>query len=145
MPSGERHPIDALRKTLSAEVPSLLKKEHIEGVSIAVVRDRKIVLTMAFGLRNAVTCEPITPQSVFEAYSLTKPLVAYQALNLCQQGLLDLDRPLDDYLRTPYMGHDPRAKRITARTVLAHTSGLPDEETARHMMFAPGERWSYST
>jgi CubicO group peptidase (beta-lactamase class C family) len=110
-----------------------------------MVRDRKIVLTLGFGLRNAVTREPITPQSVFEAYSLTKPLVAYRALNLCQQGRLDLDRPLDDYLRRPYIGHDPRTEHITARTVLAHTSGLPDEETERRIMFTPGEQWSYST
>src|SRR5688572_6446914 len=145
MPIKGKQPIDELREALTAKVSSLLKKGHIQGASIALVRDRKIVLTRAFGLRNSVTRDPITPQSVFEAYSLTKPLVAYRALNLCQKGLLELDRPLDDYLSMPYIGNDHRTQLITARTILSHTSGLPDEETERHLTFTPGEQWSYST
>jgi CubicO group peptidase (beta-lactamase class C family) len=141
---GGQH-IDELKKALIAEVSSLLKNGHIEGVSIAIVRDRKIVLIMGIGLRNSVTREPITTQSVFEAYSLTKPLVAFRALKLCHQGILDLDHPLDDYLIRSYIGNDPRTEHITARTVLAHTSGLPDEETERRIIFTPGDRFSYST
>src|SRR5262245_303202 len=89
---------DEIEETLAVEVPRHLKEHHIEGVSIALIRDRKINLTLAYGLRNSVTGEPMTPQTSFEAYSLTKPLVAYRALNLYRNGVLDLDRPLDDYL-----------------------------------------------
>lgn|SRR5262249_34810989 len=136
---------DQIEEALAVELPRHLKERHVEGVCIALIRDRKIVLTLAYGLRNSVTCEPITPQNIFEAYSLTKPLVAYRALNLCRKGVLDLDRPLDDYLNTPYIGNDHRARLITARTVLSHTSGLPDDETERRITFTPGEQWSYST
>jgi len=138
-------PSDAIKEALAVEVPRLLKERHVEGVCIALISERKIVLTVGYGLRNAVTGAPLTPQTIFEAYSLTKPLVAYHALNLCQNGVLDLDRPLDDYRNTPYIGHDHRAGRITARTVLAHTSGLPDDETERRITFTPGAQWSYST
>lgn len=136
---------DEIEEALAVEVPRHLNERHVEGASIALIRDRKIVLTLGYGLRNSVTRDPITPQSIFEAYSLTKLLVAYRALNLCRNGVLDLDRPLDDYLETPYVGNDRRAGLITARTVLSHTSGLPDDETERRIAFAPGERWSYST
>jgi CubicO group peptidase (beta-lactamase class C family) len=136
---------DAIKEALAVEVPRLLKERHVAGVSIALISDRTIVLTVGYGLRNAVTGDPITPQNVFEAYSLTKPLVAYQALNLCRNGVLDLDRPLDNYLNTPYIGNDQRAGLITARSVLAHTSGLPDDETERRIIFTPGAQWSYST
>src|SRR5262245_6777661 len=108
-----------IEEALAVEVPRHLNEHHAEGVSIALIRDRKIVLTLGYGLRNSVTCDPITPQNVFEAYSLTKPLVAYRALNLCLNGVLDLDRPIDDYLDTPYIGNDHRAGLITARAVLS--------------------------
>ena len=136
---------DAVKAALAVEVPRLQKEHHIAGVSIALISDRTIVLTVGYGLRNSVTGDPLTPQHIFEAYSLTKPLVAYRALNLCRNGALDLDRPLDDYLNTPYIRNDHRAGLITARTVLAHTSGLPDDECERRISFTPGEHWSYST
>jgi CubicO group peptidase (beta-lactamase class C family) len=136
---------DEIKEALAAEVPRRLKEFYIEGVSIALIRDRKIALTLAYGLRNSVTREPLTRQNIFEAYSLTKPLVAYRALNLCRNGVLDLDRSLDDYLNTPYIGDDYRARLITARSILSHTSGLPDGETERRIAFTPGEQWSYST
>lgn len=136
---------DEIEAALAVNIPGLLKEFHVEGLSIALIRDRKILLTSGYGLSNAITRSPITPQSLFEAYSLTKPLVAYRALQLCQSGVLHLDRPLDDYLNTPYIGNDPRSRLITARSVLSHTSGLPDEETERRILFTPGEQWSYST
>lgn len=136
---------DEIEEALALEVPRHLEERRVEGASIALIRDRKIVLTSGYGLRNSVTRDPITPRSIFEAYSLTKPLVAYGSLNLCRNGVLDLDRPLDDYLDAPYIGDDRRAGLITARTVLSHTSGLPDDETERRIAFTPGERWSYST
>lgn len=136
---------EEIEEALAVEVPRLLKERPVEGASIALIRDRQIILTLGYGLRNSLTRDPITPRNVFEAYSLTKPLVAYRALNLCQNGALDLDRPLDDYLNTSYIGNDHRAGLITARTVLSHTSGLPDDETERRITFTPGEQWSYST
>ena len=136
---------DEIEEALAVEVPRQLKQLHVEGVSIALIRARKLVLTLGYGLRNSVTGDPLTPQTIFEAYSLTKPLVAYRALHLCQNGILDLDRPLDDTLNTPYIGTDPRSRLITTRTVLSHASGLPDDETERRIIFTPGEQWSYST
>jgi CubicO group peptidase (beta-lactamase class C family) len=145
MPLKTKQPTGELRDTLAAEAPRLLKERHVEGISIALVLDREIVLAMGFGLRNSVTRDPITPQSMFEAYSLTKPLVAYRALDLCQQGALELDRPLDNYLSASYICDDHRARLITARMILTHKSGLPDEDTERHIAFTPGEGWLYST
>jgi len=136
---------NAIEAALAVEVPRLLSAQHVEGVALALIRKRKLVLAVGYGVRNAVTGEPMTPHTLFEAYSLTKPLVAYRALQLYRNGVLELDRPLDAYLATPYPEQDSRAGRITARTVLAHTSGLPDEETERRLIFTPGAQWSYST
>jgi CubicO group peptidase (beta-lactamase class C family) len=82
---------------------------------------------------------------VFEAASLSKPVFAYLVLRLADRGELDLDRPLADMLRYPRVAHDERARRITARMVLGHGTGLPnwggEQLTLR---FEPGTAYGYS-
>ncbi|MCG8434888.1 MAG: beta-lactamase family protein, partial [Gammaproteobacteria bacterium] len=88
----------------------------------------------------------VTPDTLFEAASLSKPVFAYGVWRLARQGRLDLDRPLAEILPFPE-GSDPMTALITARHVLSHTSGLknkliadlPAEVTAR-----PGAEWRYS-
>jgi CubicO group peptidase (beta-lactamase class C family) len=83
---------------------------------------------------------------VFEAASLGKPLFAYAVLKLVDAGVLDLDRPLHDYFASPE-ADTPRMRRVTARHVLTHTSGLPNW---RHQpgplapVTEPGETYAYS-
>ena len=62
---------------------------------------------------------------MFEAASLGKPLFAYAVLRLVDAGRFDLDRPLYDYPPVPE-ADTPRMRRVTARHVLSHTSGLPN-------------------
>jgi CubicO group peptidase (beta-lactamase class C family) len=138
-------PLDDRRDVLNAEVPILLEEKHIQGLSLALIQDQKIILEMGFGVRNSLTGNPITIQSVFEAYSLTKPLVAYRALDLYQKGSFDLERPLENYTSEPCVYYDHRSKFITARTILCHTSGFPDVEPKQGFAFTPGTQWSYST
>lgn len=137
--------ITDLRSLLTAEIPGLLNAKHIEGASIAFIQNCDVVASMAFGVKNTITNDPVTPQTMFEAYSLTKPLIAYSILAFCREGVLDLDQPLDEYLNAPCLMGDRRSGQITARMLLCHTGGLPDDETDHRILFNPGERWSYST
>ncbi|HEX2078648.1 MAG TPA: serine hydrolase, partial [Longimicrobium sp.] len=62
-------------------------------------------------------------------------------------GVLELDRPLWDYLPEPALAQDPRARRMTARMVLSHTTGLQNERIGGEplaLAFTPGERFRYS-
>jgi len=63
---------------------------------------------------------------VFEAASLSKPVMAYAVLKLADAGKLDLDKPLSQYLDKPYIDNDERLNLITARRVLTHTTGFPN-------------------
>ena len=78
-------------------------------------------------LRRAVEdpAQPVSEETVFEAASLGKPVFAYAVLRLVDAGVLDLDRPLYDYLPIPE-ANKPRMKRVTPRQVLSHTTGLPN-------------------
>ncbi|KGT10301.1 hypothetical protein NV63_00790 [Elizabethkingia anophelis] len=86
---------------------------------------------------------PIKP--FFEAASLSKPVFSYFVLKLAHEGKLNLDKPLYQYLPADNIS-DERYKKITARMVLSHTTGLPNwsEITPIPLLFNPGEKFSYS-
>lgn len=96
------------------------------GLSIAVIDGGKVVYHRALGVSDRSTGAKIDEGSIFEAASLSKPVFAYFVLRLVQDGLLELDRPLADYLPMPELAHDPRYRTITARMALAHTTGFPN-------------------
>lgn len=135
---------------LEGSIPRLLADGDVPGLSIALVRDGKLVWHHGFGVRNAVTKEPVTDDTVFEAASLSKPVFAYAVLKLVDNGKLDLDTPLNKYLPGNYdVGTDARINQITARRVLSHTTGFPNWRPQRDspdlkIHFTPGERFSYS-
>ncbi|MBB4639534.1 serine hydrolase [Longimicrobium terrae] len=131
---------------LEAEVPRLMAAGEVPGVSIALIEDGRVAWTHGFGVANADNRDPVRENTVFEGASLSKPVVAYIALRLTDEGRLDLDAPLTRYVPDPFVAGDPRLEQITARRVLDHTSGLPNGRTADaiRIHFAPGERFSYS-
>jgi CubicO group peptidase (beta-lactamase class C family) len=139
---------EAIEK-LKKDVPDLMQKADIPGMSIALIRNGKLVWTGTYGVMNADTRKPVTPQTVFEAASLSKCVFAYGVLKLVDEGKLNLDTPLTKYLGNNYGVPDPRINLITARHVLTHSSGFPnwrefDNSKVLEIHFNPGEKWSYS-
>src|SRR5678816_1271441 len=136
-------------QALEKEVPSLMAKADIPGLSIALIKDGKPYWNHGFGVKNSQTKEPVTAETVFEAASLTKPVFAYAVLKLVDSGKLDLDTPLNKYLPGRYdVGDDPRLDQMTARHVLSHTTGFPNwrprGSATIKMYFTPGDHFSYS-
>lgn len=98
------------------------------------------------GMASRSTAEPVTPQTMFQAASLSKPVVAHAALQLADRGLLDLDQPLS-HIVAPLVPGDRTTAAITARHVLSHRTGLPNwrrKENPLRSYFTPGSRFSYS-
>jgi CubicO group peptidase (beta-lactamase class C family) len=91
----------------------------IPGVSLAVIEDGKLAWARAYGVRGRDTKEPVTPDTLFQAASLSKPVTALGALLLVQQGKLDLDADVRQHLNS----WKP-AEAITLRQLLTHTAGL---------------------
>lgn len=135
------------RRRLEESVPRLLQAEAVPGLALSLVRDGRATWDGAFGTRRSDASDPVTANTIFEAGSLGKPVFAYAVLQLCNEGVLDLDAPLDDYLASPCVPEDPRSPRITIRRVLSHTTGLPNWRRAGEALstcFEPGERFLYS-
>ncbi|MBK9088352.1 MAG: serine hydrolase [Holophagales bacterium] len=131
--------------------PLLMGELHVPGVSIALVRDRKVAWTRSWGVADARTGAPVTGETLFEAASMTKPVFAFSVLKLVEQGRIDLDRPLAEYVAPPAVPFQEERLRITPRMVLSHTSGLPnwrkggeERDGPLPVLFAPGSRFGYS-
>nr|WP_299382282.1 serine hydrolase [Allomuricauda sp.] len=115
---------------------------NIPGVSLALVKDGKVVYHKTYGVKNSVTKEPVDDKTLFEAASITKPVFAYVVLRLADRNIIDLDRPLHEYLPFEQLEEYPEYKKMTARHVLIHRSGLPNWGV--EMINEPGEKYGYS-
>jgi len=104
-PLRAAEPVEAIVADLQRFVPEYMRRQRIPGVSIALVRDRRIAWSGAFGVVNSITREPVTPETLFEVASISKVVTAYTALRLVDQGKLALDGPLNSYLEpVPFAG-----------------------------------------
>ena len=156
-PPPDRELTEALADIQSL-LPPLIKEARIPGLQIALIRDGKIAWHGNFGLKNTTTGESVTDETIFEAASFTKPVFAYYAMKLVEQGVLSLDKPLVSYvpaeLAEKFLGHPLDEKgfhrdwfeKITARHILSHSSGMPHGEsgTPFPLYFEPGTKWKYS-
>jgi CubicO group peptidase (beta-lactamase class C family) len=131
------------------DMPDLMARASVPGVSIAFVRDRHLAWSAGFGTTRRDSDHPVAQETIFHAASLSKPVFAYAVLRMVHQRVLDLDldRSLADYLPEPFIADDDLLEQVTARHVLAHTTGWPNwrpkgEPLRREA--APGERFGYS-
>ncbi len=130
---------------LVRDIPALIRASDIPGLSMAVVEKGRVIWAGAFGTVNDGARTPVGTSTVFEAASLSKPVFAYLVMRLVDRGELDLDRPLYTMLEYPRLAHDERYRRITARIVLSHGTGLPNWGGERlTLRFAPGTAYGYS-
>jgi CubicO group peptidase (beta-lactamase class C family) len=108
-----------LESTLAGE---LAEKKGV-GAVIAIVRGTEVIYSRGFGLSNAETGIPVTPDTLFQTGSVTKPFTAAMVLSLVDEGRIRLDRPIDNYVK----GLNPRLGRVTLAQLLSHTAGIIDE------------------
>lgn len=135
--------LEDITAALDHHAPRAMERERVAGISLALIRDARLTWSGAYGVGNANTGEPVSTDTIFEGASFSKPATAYIALRLCEQGILQLDRPLADYLPEPFIPDDPRLTAITLRRVLSHSSGLSHGGVPR-ILFTPGEVFAYS-
>ena len=97
----------------------------VPGMSLSVIDDGEIVHESAYGVRKAGSSDPVTTQTLFQACSISKPIVALTMLRLVERGLLSLDADVNESLtswRVPPSGN--WQSRISLRQLASHTAGL---------------------
>ena len=142
---------------IDATVERLIGAAKVTGAGMALLTDGKIAYLKAYGFRDQEKNLPLTADSVMSAASFSKVAFAYLVMHLVEDGALQLDRPVYEYLPKALpeyddykdLAGDARYKKITARMLLSHTSGLPNwrrfsDDQKLHIYFEPGARFAYS-
>lgn len=138
-----------------------MKSKNIPGLSLALVRDGKIIYAKGYGMANLELSVPATDKTNFPIYSITKTFTAVATMMLVEEGKISLEDPISKHLS----GVSPAGSAVTIRQLLNHTSGIrnyhdrppePDEELTDDtlpsytkwianftMVSLPGEKWAY--
>lgn len=103
-----------------------MKFYHANGVSIAVIKNYKIEWAKGYGWADSLEQKRVTTQTLFQAGSNSKSLNAVGILKLVQEGKLNLNADINDYLKTWKFPYDSlsKGKKITIANLLSHTAGL---------------------
>jgi CubicO group peptidase (beta-lactamase class C family) len=108
-----------------ASLNDRMKHYHTPGVSIAVINNFKIEWARGFGIREVGKPDPITENTLFQAGSISKPVFALAVMQLVQEGKLDLDKDVNEYLRSwKIPANGSWQPKVTLRQLLSHSAGL---------------------
>jgi CubicO group peptidase (beta-lactamase class C family) len=142
---------------IDATVARLMSAARVPGVALAIIQDGQVAYQKAYGWRNVEQRLPMTVDTAIGGASFTKAAFALLVMQLVEQGRLDLDRPIEEYLGKPLvefegyrdLAGDVRARRFTARMLLSHTAGMPNwrrfnPDQRLDIKFEPGTRYAYS-
>jgi CubicO group peptidase (beta-lactamase class C family) len=110
---------------LDAFVDQIMKDWKVPGLAVAVIQDGKVIFTKGYGHREVDKKLPVTPQTLFAIGSITKSFTVTAMGMLVDEGKLDWDAPVRNYL-PGFKLYDPVAsERMTPRDLITHRSGLP--------------------
>ncbi|HWA56079.1 MAG TPA: serine hydrolase domain-containing protein [Gemmatimonadales bacterium] len=140
---------------IDAAAKELLREDGTPGLALAVVADGDLAAVRAYGVADLATRAPVTPATRFLAGSISKTFTAVALLQLQEEGLVDVRRPVADYL--PWFKVRSRFPAMTLHHLLTHTAGLPRDRSDlpsspytalalrdRELASAPGARFVYS-
>jgi CubicO group peptidase (beta-lactamase class C family) len=114
------------KRYISWLIKDKMVEHDIVGLSIALVDDQQMVWAEGFGWADEKQRIKATPETVYRAGSITKLFTATAAMQLAEQGKLDIDQPLEKYLpRFSIKRHFENDNPITPRQIMTHHSGLP--------------------
>jgi D-alanyl-D-alanine carboxypeptidase len=151
---ADRGYAEALRY-IDAAARELMLEDGTPGMALAVVADGQVLGIRTYGFADVATRTPVTPDTRFLAGSISKAFTAVALLQLQEEGLIDIHRPVTDYL--PWFKVRSRYAPITLHHLLTHTAGLPRDRSDlpsspytalalrdREVGAPPGERFAYS-
>ncbi len=107
------------------DIPKLLDRYNVPGVSISLIENYKVLKIANYGFASIEDKQPVTKNTVFQIASISKPISTWGVMKLVEKDLIDLDAPIENYLKK---WHLPPSKfnhdKITMRRLLSHTAGL---------------------
>jgi len=113
---------------LTPRITAILNRHPAVGLAVGVVRNGSLEFFDAYGFANLEARTAIDEDTVFRIASITKTFTAVAVMQLCERGLIELDRPANDYLRAYRLVPKKASFRATTvRQLLTHTGGVPEQ------------------
>jgi CubicO group peptidase (beta-lactamase class C family) len=118
----------ALEALVDATVRQAMERDHIAGVTVAVVQGGKVVLEKGYGFADVARQRPVDPdRTLFRVGSITKTFTWLMTLNAVEHGRMSLDAPLNTYLPPRLRIPGRRGYRqVEVRDAMTHTPGFED-------------------
>ncbi len=153
--------LNEIKAWIDDRLPGLLDEHHVPAAAVAVSAHGEVI-DHAAGVLNKATGVQATTDSIFQVGSITKVWTATLVMQLVDEGKLELDRPLHDYVPEFVIADDAAASSLTVRQLLCHTAGFegdiftdtgPGDDCVEKyvatlgdvpQLFAPGEMFSYN-
>lgn len=157
---------------LKNSTSDLMKKYNLKGLSVAVFENYKIIWTNQWGIKASDSGEKIDSNTAFSTASISKPITAIVCAILEEKGLINLDDPIENYLKRWKLPQSEFTKnsKVTWKQLLSHTAGtsqggfedyytgdsiptiveslegklLPRSKKPIEFLFKPGTNWEYS-
>jgi CubicO group peptidase (beta-lactamase class C family) len=152
----------------TATLADEMQRLHVPGVSIALIRNGQIAWARGYGVASK-DGQPVTPETLFQAASISKPVTALAALRMVEAGKLALDADINTALSSWKLPRGPGGAHATLRQLLSHTAGTtvsgfpgyahdakvptlvqvldgaaPANTKPVRIEAAPGSKWNYS-
>lgn len=128
----------------TSKLQALIDSADVPGLQLSYYNG-SVVKNYSVGLSNVSSDTKVSDHTLFQAASLSKPILGYITLRLCDKGIIDLDSPLLSYFKYLPLQSTKDANLITARMILCHASGIPPYPSNNiKLEFTPGTDWYYS-
>ena len=132
-------------QNLETYLQELTKSAAIPGLNFGYMTKGQDPQLVSIGLADSNQKKTVTNETIFQAASLSKPVLAYIVLKLVEREEFSLDRPLVELLENPRFVKKSWAKLLTAKHVLSHQTGLPNWSNGDlEFKFEPGSDFGYS-
>ena len=123
---GDEQGSEELLDEVDNLVRALMRKNDVPGLAIGIVHEGETLVLRGYGQADRESNTPVTPDTVFRAYSLAKVFTGLEVVRLADEGIINLDAPLDIVVpEWPGMQYWQTGGTVTIRHLLAHRGGLP--------------------
>jgi D-alanyl-D-alanine-carboxypeptidase/D-alanyl-D-alanine-endopeptidase len=122
---AQQIPVSKIESQLNKLIENLISETGIPSVSIALFNSDSVNLSRAYGFSNMALKAKATPQTIYHTGSTFKTVTATAIVQLCESGKIDLDVPVNQYLKSASIENTLNCDcPITMRHLLSHQSGL---------------------
>lgn len=147
------------QSALDTAIQHIMQENQVVGLSVAVVKNNKIVYTNAYGYKDLESKTPLRSSDLFRIASISKSFSATSIMQLVQQHKIDLDQDVSELIGFTVRNPKYPEKVITLRLMLSHLSSLNDSQGYFSLDFInpaknpnwskcyndyePGSKWQY--